>query len=365
MKMGFKFLGSGIVFFFLVMIFSGRGLFAAIPITTGSASPQEVRSQVIAAAEQYQGTPYRYGGTDRQGLDCSGLVYRSFRDALGIDVPRTTAELHAWAEPIQEANLMPGDLVFFNTTGPLSHVGLYAGKGKFIHAASSGQQTGVIYSELSARYWKNTFAGAGRILPSGDPVNRVHPTANPVHPAAKPEPLPARGQTAEVEPGPFHLGFGLAPSWNSLLENNPSFRGAVMQAGLFYDLPLRLLPIRIGLELRPQWDTALHVFRMPIAISAGFKELVRIFAGPAFAIGSPVLNTGDENRPYTGGNSWLGEIGIAVAPLSFKLPRGALSVYGEIAWQSYVKDPALEADWKADVGTALRVSTGLQYLLNW
>jgi probable lipoprotein NlpC len=350
-----KFFGIERVFFCLLLVLPGRGLFAAIPITTGSSSPQEVRSRVIAAAEQYQGTPYLYGGTDRQGLDCSGLVYLSIRDALGIDVPRTTAELHAWAEPVPEENLMPGDLVFFNTAGPLSHVGLYAGGGKFIHSASSGQKTGVIYSKLSAKYWKQNFAGAGRILPSGEPAR----------PAGKPDLLPARDKIAGDEPGPFLLGFGLAPSWNSLLENNPSLRGALMQVGVFYEVPLRLLPVRLGLEIRPQWDMALRVFRMPVTISAGYKEVVRVFAGPAFAIGSPVLNTSNGSRRYTGGNSWLGEVGIAIAPVSFELRRGTLSVYGEIAWQSYVKDPALEEDWKADAGTALRVSTGLQYILNW
>ncbi|MDR2758150.1 MAG: C40 family peptidase [Spirochaetaceae bacterium] len=352
--MRIKFWGIETAFFFLLTVLPGKGLFAAIPLASTGVSPQEDRSRVIAAAEQYQGTPYLYGGTDRQGLDCSGLVYLSFRDALGIDIPRTTAELHAWVEPIQEANLMPGDLVFFNTTGPLSHVGLYAGNGKFIHAASSGQETGVIYSKLSTSYWKNTFAGAGRILPSGDSIG----------PATKPEPLPERSKIAGDEPGRFHLGFGLAPSWNSLLENNSAFRGAVMQAGVFYDVPVLSLPMRIGLELRPQWDTALHVFRMPVTVSAGFKDVIRIFAGPAFAIGSPVLNTGNETRRYTGGNSWLGEIGITVAPFSFELSRGALSFYGEIAWQSYVKDPALDDDRKADIGAALRVSTGVQYILN-
>ncbi|MDR2069493.1 MAG: C40 family peptidase [Spirochaetaceae bacterium] len=343
-----KFFGLKRTFFFLLAVLPGNRLFAVIPLDAESSAAPEDRSRVIAAAEQYQGTPYLYGGTDRQGLDCSGLVYLSFRDGLGMDVPRTTAELHAWVEPILEENLMPGDLVFFNTSAPLSHVGIYAGKGRFIHSASSGEKTGVIYSKLGAKYWKDAFAGAGRILPP-----------------AGPGVLPAGGKTAGDEPGPFHLGFALAPSWNSLLEDSGVFRGAVMQTGLFYDIPIRAFPIRIGLEIRPQWDTALHVFRMPIAISAGYKEVVRFFAGPAFTIGSPALDTGGESRPYTGGNSWLGEIGIAVAPRSFKVGGGSFSFYGEIAWQSYRKDPSLDDNRRADIGAALRVSTGVQYILNW
>jgi hypothetical protein len=217
-----------------------------------------------------------------------------------------------------------------------------------------------MYSKLSEEYWKKTFAGAGRLLPSGD----IPARSNPLGPAAEPPSLPGKAETREDAPGPFHIGFGVAPSWNSLLDNNASFRGAVMQAGFFYDVPVRFLPLRVGLELRSQWDTALRVFRVPIALSAGITEAIRIFAGPAIVIGTPVLNTADGSRPYTGGNSWLGEIGFAVAPFSFKLPRGSLSLYGELAWQSYTKDPALEDDRKADIGVALRVSTGLQYILN-
>jgi probable lipoprotein NlpC len=364
--MALKFPGPGIVFLFLLSLLSAGGVFAAIPITPArDSSPRELRSRVIAAADHYQGTPYRYGGMDRRGLDCSGLVYLSFRDALGIEIPRTTAGLHAWTEPIQEANLMPGDLVFFNTTGPLSHVGLYAGGGTFIHAASSGQKTGVIYSKLSETYWKNAFAGAGRAFPPEDAPVQSTPflPEGPVIPAGSV--LPGREKTASAgERGRLYLGFGLAPSWSGLWENGISFGGAAIQAGLFADTPILSLPLRIGLEIRPQWDAALHVFRMPLTVSVGVKDTVRIFAGPAFTIGAPVLNTDYGNRHYTGGNSWLGEIGVTAAPVSFELPGGALSVYGEIAWQSYVKDPAMENNWKADVGAALRVSTGLRYILS-
>ncbi|MDR0688861.1 MAG: C40 family peptidase [Spirochaetaceae bacterium] len=356
--MGIKFPGF---FFFLVSVLSGGSVFAAIPITPSrTASPGEVRSRVLAAAEQYHGTPYRYGGMDYRGLDCSGLIYRSFRDALGIEIPRTTAGLHAWAEPIPEADLMPGDLVFFNTTGPLSHVGLYAGGETFIHAASSGQKTGVIYSRLSETYWKRTFAGAGRALPPEDAPARPAPF-RPAIPAA-PAPLPERDTTAAGEgPGRLYLGFGLAPSWSGLGENNLSFGGAAAQAGIF--TPVFSLPLRIGLEIRPQWDAALHVFRLPLTVSVGFKDIIRVFAGPAFTVGTPVLNTPDGKRRYTEGNGWLGEIGVSAAPVSFELPGGALAVYGEIAWQSYVKDPSMENNWQADVGAALRVSTGLRYVL--
>jgi probable lipoprotein NlpC len=341
-----------IIFLVYLYIFSPGGLFAAVPVNpAGAIQPAEARSRVIAAAEQYRGVPYRYGGLDRRGLDCSGLVYRSFRDALGIEVPRTTTGLHAWALPISETNLMPGDLVFFNTTGPLSHVGLYAGEGRFIHAASSGQKTGVIYSGLGEAYWKGAFAGAGRVLPPEE--------GRPASPAVTKPPSPDKGSG-------LYLGFGAAPSWSGLWENNFSLGGAALQAGIFGDV-FREAPLRMGLELRPQW-TALNVFRMSFTVSAGFKDTVRIFAGPAFTVGTPQRTVNGEGsglcRRYIRGNSWLGEIGIALAPFSIKLPRGALAVYGELAWQSYIKEPALEDNWQADMDAALRVSTGLRYVVN-
>jgi probable lipoprotein NlpC len=164
----------------LQVLFAGR--LAAAPLEGGyalapkaSASPaekdaayREARSRLLAAAGKYERTPYRYGGIDRRGLDCSGLVSLSFFDALGISVPRNAESLYSWVEKIPIDNAQPGDLVFFRTTGngKISHVGILTGEGRFIHSASSGPVTGVIYSRLNEKYWSRTYAGAGRALPA-------------------------------------------------------------------------------------------------------------------------------------------------------------------------------------------------------
>ena len=89
---------------------------------------------------------------DAKGFDCSGLVYRSFQDALSLSVPRSTTALYNWVEKIDTGALKPGDLVFFSTLPSdkrrISHTGIYTGEGQFIHAASEGPVTGVIYSRL-------------------------------------------------------------------------------------------------------------------------------------------------------------------------------------------------------------------------
>jgi probable lipoprotein NlpC len=335
------------VFFFTLVLSSG--LFAsASKDAAASGGAAKDRSRLVAAAELYRGTPYRPGGITRRGLDCSGLIYLSFRDALGMEAPRTAASLHGWTEPIPESALLPGDLVFFNTVGGISHVGLYTGDGRFIHAASSGPQTGVIYSRLDESYWRRTFVGAGRALPAG--------------PSRRPARAPGY---AGKESGGFYLDFGLAPTWNFFQEEGSFFRGAALEAGIFREFRLFHAPLRIGLELRPAWDQSLEVFRLPVTLSLGFKDdRLRIFAGPALTLGDPANRAGGGTRRYSGGTSWLGEAGLSIAPFRIKLFRGTLAPYGEIAWQSYRREAALEDDWRADAGAAWRVSTGLRYGLN-
>lgn len=113
------------------------------------------------------GIRYRHGGTSPEhGLDCSGLVRYVFRQADGTELPRTSSEISRVGEKIEESELQPGDLVFFNTLKrAFSHVGIYLGDNKFIHAPSSGGVVRVESMELA--YWKARFSGARRINETG------------------------------------------------------------------------------------------------------------------------------------------------------------------------------------------------------
>jgi len=152
-------------------------LYGGFAFASGSAATEEnaamfreARFRVIVDASKYERVPYLFGGTCGDGFDCSGFVYRSFRDALEISVPRTAESLYSWAEKIDIEEALPADLVFFRTTsrGNISHVGIYLGGGYFIHSASHGPQTGVIHSNLNESYWSRTFAGIGRALPAAN-----------------------------------------------------------------------------------------------------------------------------------------------------------------------------------------------------
>ncbi|ACS85425.1 NlpC/P60 family protein [Musicola paradisiaca] len=122
----------------------------------------EVRSQLNAQLSTWRGTPYRYGGLDRAGIDCSGFVYLTFRDRFGLMLPRSTEEQTEVGTRIDRDELLPGDLVFFRTGsgGSGLHVGIYDSHDEFIHASTS---RGVTRSSLNNVYWKRAYWQARRI----------------------------------------------------------------------------------------------------------------------------------------------------------------------------------------------------------
>jgi len=110
------------------------------------------------------GSPYRLGGTSPDtGLDCSGFVDHVFRQITGVKLPRDSQAISEATQPLDQSDLQPGDLVFFDTLNhAFSHVGIYLGDDRFVHATSS--RTGsVMISRLSDPYWHERFDGARRV----------------------------------------------------------------------------------------------------------------------------------------------------------------------------------------------------------
>lgn len=116
---------------------------------------------LLSAAHSWLGVPYKYGGNDRQGVDCSGLVLQVYKDALGIPLPRNSREQQDYCTAIAKGSLIPGDLIFFATGKDkqrVSHVGIFIGDNLMIHASSS---KGVILSDINSQYYARTYAGSG------------------------------------------------------------------------------------------------------------------------------------------------------------------------------------------------------------
>ena len=110
------------------------------------------------------GVDYRFGGnTPDSGLDCSGLVRYVFQEVTGVTLPRTSKEMSKLGAAVPANDLRPGDLVFFNTRRfQFSHVGIYLGDNRFIHAPSQGSEVEI--ARLSETYWRRQFNGARRLV---------------------------------------------------------------------------------------------------------------------------------------------------------------------------------------------------------
>lgn len=131
---------------------------------TGKKKKKEsVAPKVVAEAQNWIGTKYKYGGHSRNGTDCSGFIMQIFEDIAGIKLPRDSRSQQAFVEPLKRGDLAPGDLVFFASKvggSRVGHVGLYIGKGNFIHSSTS---KGVIISNLDETYYDRHYHSSGRV----------------------------------------------------------------------------------------------------------------------------------------------------------------------------------------------------------
>ena len=123
------------------------------------------RERPLLYALLVEGTEYRLGGRSPEtGFDCGGLVVYAFERAWGVSLPMGTRALRRVGQPVSAKDLQPGDLVFYNTRNrPYSHVGIYLGDGRFVHAPRPGAQVRV--ESLETSYWRARFNGARRLDP--------------------------------------------------------------------------------------------------------------------------------------------------------------------------------------------------------
>ncbi|MBI5751703.1 MAG: C40 family peptidase [Hydrogenophilales bacterium] len=140
---------------------------AADPVAADAPAPApatEKSQDLLLYALSLNGTSYKYGGRSADsGFDCSGFVAHVFRQAAGLALPHNARAISQNGEQITKTELKPGDLVFFNTLRrAFSHVGIYLGDNRFIHASSSSSGD-VMVSDLTEKYWSKRFNGARRL----------------------------------------------------------------------------------------------------------------------------------------------------------------------------------------------------------
>lgn len=117
-------------------------------------------AELFSFIDEWWATRYRYGGTDKQGIDCSAFTGKVLSKIYNVNLPRTASEQYKLSEKIAKEDLVEGDLVFFNTRGGISHVGVYLGDNFFVH---SSVKNGVTINSLTDDYYGQKFVGGGRV----------------------------------------------------------------------------------------------------------------------------------------------------------------------------------------------------------
>ena len=117
-------------------------------------------TSLIGFIDEWWGTKYRYGGTTKKGIDCSSFTGLLMGSVFGFTLPRTARQQYEFCSKLKKDDMLEGDLVFFDTRGGVSHVGIYLGDGYFVHSSSSA---GVTINSLNENYYSSKFIGGGRI----------------------------------------------------------------------------------------------------------------------------------------------------------------------------------------------------------
>jgi cell wall-associated NlpC family hydrolase len=130
--------------------------------------PSQLQNQLLFEnIDEWYGTRYRLGGTTKSGIDCSAFVAVVYAGVFGVALPRTARDQYGTSKHISRTQLKEGDLLFFNTRGGVSHVGIYLQNNKFVHASAA---KGVTISDMFEPYYLQHFIGAGRVKSKTDPI---------------------------------------------------------------------------------------------------------------------------------------------------------------------------------------------------
>jgi len=334
-----------LLFFLILPQRPAFGLVSAPPLL--GLVPSSARQSVLSTAESYVGTPYRYGGTTKSGMDCSGLVYISYLKATGIKIPRTVDALATWVFVIPVHELEPGDLVFFDldakanspsaqaqtaisqmaiSLSKADHVGIYLGDQLFIHAASTGPKTGVIQSSLSEPAWKRRLLFAGRALP------------------------------ASAFSG-FAIDFGGSVSLAQIEGLQGGLLAPVRGLSGWAEVSIPIAKnFSAGLRAGADWDLILDVVRVPVELSIGQISGFSVFAGPALTFGTPELN----DRLYAPGDFFIATGGLRWSPLLISSGAQRFGVYFELKYDYYVPEPGQPDALETDLRSSLNFSIGIR-----
>ncbi|MGI0116087.1 C40 family peptidase [Zooshikella sp. RANM57] len=124
-------------------------------------SQNEVKTLLNNHYQNWRGTPYRYGGTTKNGIDCSGFIQQTYKTLFGIKLPRSSRSQIKVGKRVSYSQAQYGDLVFFHNGRKVSHVGIFMGESKFLHVST---RKGVTISSINSKYWSKRLYRVNRVL---------------------------------------------------------------------------------------------------------------------------------------------------------------------------------------------------------
>lgn len=263
----------------------------------------ELRERILETAEKYKGTPYMYGAESPSAFDCSGFVRYVYREAAGIELPRSSKGIYAAGVPVAAGDAKPGDVFIYDTVGGSpSHVSIYLGNGSVTHAVSEGPRTGVIVSPATDRYFPPRFIAARSFLagptagrkdsqkaaprapgpaqspkPEAPSPVAAAPKAAAPKPATPSEKPPVAPGIAEAEVPIADIGFSIPREPASYTDRIPAATGTGMAFTLRNDTGKDGTFIVLFYKTDPKFSQSREIHREKAVIKAG-----KTFTLPAY-----------------------------------------------------------------------------------
>ena len=373
-------------------------LMAVTGLSFAQSKKQSQRDKFVAEAKKYVGFPYEYGSVGPNTFDCSGYVYYTAREAVGVQLPRTAKAIYNFVTQISDNEKEPGDLLFFKTTssGSISHIGIYIGNNQFISAISDGPNTGVIVSSLNQDYWKGKYVAAGQFLSSGrqrsDPEgigqnskegqNRneensgktgseennqfiakessgIEGETGTKESSATEEKKENRASGAGKETKDFtqkiNFDTSLFFDWSLITPRQFIFKYRGIDALFHASYETSVLEPGLGIGLR--FNTGLDVFQMPLILSLTVNDYVRFYAGPVFTFGTPTLIDTDMTIK---GSVFPGIIGASVSTPKLKIMDVGIQAVQDISWTVYNNAGGSALNFTDSVAAGFVMYTGIR-----
>ena len=336
---------------------------------------QSQRDKFVAEAKKYVGYPYEYGSVGPNTFDCSGYVYYTAREAVGVQLPRTAKAIYNFVTQISDNEKEPGDLLFFKTTSSssISHIGIYIGNNQFISAISDGPNTGVIVSSLNQDYWKGKYVAAGQFLSSGrqrsDPEgigqnskegqNRNEENSGKTGSEENNQFIAKESSGTEGETKDFtqkiNFDTSLFFDWSLITPRQFIFKYRGIDALFHASYETSVLEPGLGIGLR--FNTGLDVFQMPLILSLTVNDYFRFYAGPVFTFGTPTLIDTDMTIK---GSVFPGIIGASVSTPKLKIMDVGIQAVQDISWTVYNNAGGSALNFTDSVAAGFVMYTGIR-----